>query len=228
MSSRVIKGGQAGPVRPMAWRRVAMEGAGGTASGGQAPAWAPSDGGEREALEARLRELEAELGRREEAAYRRGLEEGAAAEREKLAAPLKEAAGRLAAQVRELTGLRTRVRREAEEDLVRLAVAIARRILRRELNTDPAALLGLVKAALERVEAREVLRLRVSPENVSMVEGALGEIEMPARFEVVADAGLEPGAVVLETVRGDLDASVSTQLAEIERGLTDLIRRRGT
>ena len=35
----------------------------------------------------------------------------------------------------------------------------------------------------------------------------------------------EPGAVIFETERGNLDASVETQLQEIERGLADRLRR---
>jgi flagellar biosynthesis/type III secretory pathway protein FliH len=31
---------------------------------------------------------------------------------------------------------------------------------------------------------------------------------------------------VFETSRGDLDASINTQLAEIDRGLTDIVQRR--
>jgi len=177
-------------------------------------------------MEARLAQLEVEMRRREEEARRQGFAEGEAAQREKLAAPMHEAARRLADQARELAELRTRVRREAEQDVVKLAVAIARRILRRELNVDPAVLLGLVKAALERVEAREVLRLRVHTDDARMVEKALKGAEMPARFEVIGDPGLEPGAVILETLRGDLDASLETQLSEIDRGLMDLVRRR--
>ena len=43
--------------------------------------------------------------------------------------------------------------------------------------------------------------------------------------EVVADAAREPGSVVFETERGNLDASVESQLREIERGLADRMRR---
>jgi len=32
--------------------------------------------------------------------------------------------------------------------------------------------------------------------------------------------------VIFETSRGDLDASIDTQLGEIERGLADVVRRR--
>ena len=47
---------------------------------------------------------------------------------------------------------------------MRLAVAIARRVVRRELTIDPQAITGLVKAALEQLSAGERIRVRVHPE----------------------------------------------------------------
>jgi flagellar assembly protein FliH len=124
-----------------------------------------------------------------------------------------------------LTGLRPRFRHEAEEDVVALALATARRILHRELTVDPEALLGLVKAALEKIELREVHRVRVSREDAPMVQHFLESMGLPHRVEVIGDAGLERGAAILDSNRGTLDASIETQLAEIERGFADLIRR---
>jgi flagellar assembly protein FliH len=48
------------------------------------------------------------------------------------------------------------------------------------------------------------------------------QMGLPHRVEVLADANLAPGGVILESSRGLLDASVDTQLAEIERGFADL------
>ena len=59
---------------------------------------------------------------------------------------------RLARPSTKLAGLRPRLRREAEADLVKLAMAIARRVLRREIAVDPEALRGLVMAALEKLQ----------------------------------------------------------------------------
>ena len=47
-----------------------------------------------------------------------------------------------------------------------------------------------------------------------------------AILEIAPDGSLTPGSVIFETSRGDLDASVDTQLAEIDRGLTDALKRR--
>jgi flagellar assembly protein FliH len=58
-----------------------------------------------------------------------------------------------------------------------------------------------------------------------MVQRHLDQMGLPQRVELIADPGLERGAIILDSSRGALDASVETQLAEIERGFADLVRR---
>jgi len=131
---------------------------------------------------------------------------------------------RLARSIEEITGLRQRLRHEAEEDVVALAIAIARRVLHREITIDSSALLGLAKAALEKIDVRELHRVRVHAGNAALLQEFLEKIGLPRRVEVVADPALERGAVILESSRGMLDASVETQLIEIERGFADMVR----
>lgn len=222
MSSRILAGEMAKAAAPMVWRPVSP------APARTEPAQAPSASAASEevaALQARLSRLEAEIAARETQARKAGFEEGQAAARRSLEAPYREALGRAAQAVAELASLRQRLRRETEEDLVRLAVAIARRILRREISTDPEAILGLVKAAFDRIDAREVIRLRAHPEDARTLEASFADLGLPERIEVIADKKLERGALLIETERGELDASVETQLEEIERGFADLIRR---
>ena len=127
---------------------------------------------------------------------------------------------------RRIGGLRQTFRHEAEEDVVELALAIARRILHRELTVAPEALLGLLKAALEKIELREVHRVRVSPRRRRRWWRSTWRRWACRRpIEVIADPGLPRGAAILDSSRGALDASVETQLAEIERGFADLVRR---
>ena len=131
---------------------------------------------------------------------------------------------RQARAIEELAGLRPRLREQAEADLIRLAVAIARRIVRRELTVDADAITGLVKAALEQLAVQEAVRVRVHPEHEAAVRAYLASTGGAAEIEVAGDGALEPGSVIFETARGSLDASAETQLAEIERGLTDRLR----
>jgi flagellar assembly protein FliH len=90
--------------------------------------------------------------------------------------------------VNELGGLRRRFRAEAEEATVALAITIARRVLNREMATDPEAILGLVKAAFQRCDARETYRLRVSPTDAEVVRENREPLRLPPAVEIVSDA----------------------------------------
>jgi flagellar assembly protein FliH len=150
-----------------------------------------------------------------------GFREGEAAGRSGAQAELLPVLERLGRTVDELALLRPRLREQAERDLVRLAVAVARRVLRRELTVDPQAIAGLVKAALEQLASEERVRVRVHPEHESAVRACLADAGRSNGIEIAGDPALERGSAIFETTRGDLDASAEAQLAEIERGLTD-------
>ena len=110
---------------------------------------------------------------------------------------------------------------------MKLAIAIARRVLHRELATDPEAILGLVMAAFQKLNARETHRLRVSPPGRRRCSSSIARrLELPPALEIVADASLGAGQRDLRNLARRLDASVDTQLAEIERGFADVMRRR--
>ncbi len=163
-----------------------------------------------------------EIRRREKEAHQAGYREGEAAGRKQAQDTLEQ----LARALDGVAALRARVRREAEADLVQLSVAIARRILRREITVDPEALEGLVRAALDRIQFQEIHRVRVHPHHVPALRSWLEQLSQGTRIEVAADPSQQPGGLIFETARGDLDASVETQLEEIERGLADRLRRR--
>jgi len=153
-----------------------------------------------------------------------GFREGESAGQSRAEAELRPVLERLARSIDEIGSLRARMRREAEKDLVRLALAIARRILRRELAVDPDALHGLVLGALEKLQSQEVARVRVHPAQAPVVEACLRERAGGSPVEVIADPSREPGAIIFETACGNLDASVESQLREIERGLAQRLQ----
>jgi flagellar assembly protein FliH len=210
MSCKVLAPGDPQPNAPLEWRQVRQDSF-------EAVEITP-------AAAARLAQMERDCQQRIQAAHAAGVREGEVSGRQQATAELQPVLGRLARSIEEMGGLRARFRREAEADLIALSLAIARRVLRRELNVDPEALHGLVLAALEKLQAQEIRRVKVHPSHVAIVAACLQQAGGSA-VEVVPDASREPGAVVFETQRGNLDASVESQLREIERGLADRMRR---
>ena len=134
---------------------------------------------------------------------------------------------RLARTIADLSGTRDAFRHEAEADVVRLSLGVARRVLHREVSIDPDALLGLIRVALGKFAARELHRILVSPQDQPALTAALVSLKLPRQVEVIGDPSLERGAALFETVKGTLDASVDTQLDEIERGFLDVLGKEG-
>jgi len=193
------------------------------------PAAAPDDQApvdESAALRTQITQMQQHYEQKIREAQAAGRSEGEEAGRTRGRAEIQPVLDRLARSVDEVGGLRARLRSEAEADLVQLAVAIARRILRREIAIDPDALHGLILGALEKLKGQEITRVRVHPSQATAITECLRQTWNAAHVEVVSDPSREPGAVILETPRGNLDAGVESQLQEIERGLADCLRRR--
>lgn len=222
MSSKLIRG-EGIATEPVAWRRIApwepVAGESAITSDDEPASTYISEPGSTPGPK-KAADLEQHIG----AAHKKGFDEGQAAGRQSAAGEVQAMQMKLARSIEELTGLRSRYRRQAEQDVVALALAVARRILHRELTMAPEALLGLVKAALDKMEIREVHQVRVSREDAAMVQQFFEQMGAPQRVEVAVDVNLAPGSVLIESSRGMLDASVDTQLAEIERGFADLVR----
>jgi flagellar assembly protein FliH len=156
-----------------------------------------------------------------EQARREAFEQGAAAGRKEAEQQILPALENIAKTLTELAKLRDTLREEALQDLVRLATLIAERVIHREVVIDPDALAGLVKASFSKLQSREISRVRMHPGLEALVRKCLEQCGSPKNLILSPDAALKPGELFFETSQGLLDASVDTQLREIERGLID-------
>jgi flagellar assembly protein FliH len=214
MSSRVIRPEDDVEITPIAWRASGVS------------VTQTRDMSRSHVSETRISDIQQEAEARVRTAYNQGLAAGEAAARERAQQKLDPVLHGLNKIIAELAALKKHVRAEAEDDAVKLAIAIARRVLYRELATDPEAILGLVKAAFSKLNARETQRLRLSPSDAAMIQEHRAKLQIPPGLEIASDGSLTPGSAIFETSRGDLDASIETQLSEIDRGLTDALKRR--
>jgi len=114
-----------------------------------------------------------------------------------------------------------------EGEVVRLALAIARKILHREAQVDPLVLTGVARVALEKIASGSKIRLRVPPAEIDKWQETLAVSEnLWPHTEVVADAMLSGAQLILESEVGTADLSLEAQLKEIEQGFLDLLALR--
>jgi flagellar assembly protein FliH len=113
----------------------------------------------------------------------------------------------------------------AKPQIVRMAVRIAEKVLRRKLEADPDSLLPMVDEALRSLSAQNPARvvLRTHPDDKEALETRrqhwLDRNPGLASLQVVADDTFPRGGCRIESDFGMVDARLDTQLAVIERHL---------
>ncbi len=204
MGGELLGGDQASAATPMLWRKVA--------SASDPRRKNPAD-------------PEQETARRLDQARREAYAEGLSAGRQQSEELFRPAVQGLAETLISLARLRETIREETIQDLVHLAVSVAARVIHREVAVDPDALSGLIQAAFSKLQSREINRVKMHPTLEGLVRKLLEQAGAPKNLVLMADPSLKPAEVFFETSQGILDASVETQLREIERGLIDKLER---
>jgi len=106
---------------------------------------------------------------------------------------------------------------------VHLAAAIAKRLVRRELQKQPEIPLQLVREALELAAGNTQLRILLNPADVQalgdQVHAIVKEVSPQVVAEIMADAEITPGGCRVETRFGVIDQQFEAQLRRIEEEL---------
>ena len=128
---------------------------------------------------------------------------------------------RLAQTLDELKALRGTLIRQTEQQMVQLALAIARKILRREATIDQDLIVAMARVALERVGESGIATIRLNPEDHASTVQRHGDHWAGSRVKVVADPSVSRGGCMVESEFGFVDASVDAQFEQVAQALAD-------
>lgn len=105
---------------------------------------------------------------------------------------------------------------QVEEELVALAVAIAKQIIRRELKTDPRQVMAVIREALATLPASSRnVKIALHPEDAAFVQSLSKVPEENQTWVLVEDPTLMPGGCKVTTDTSRIDASIESRLAAI-------------
>jgi flagellar assembly protein FliH len=117
--------------------------------------------------------------------------------------------------------------RRVESEVVELALAVARKILHREVQIDPQALAGIVRVTLEKLDIGTKVNLRVHPREAGDWRHYFAcQTDDGPSPDVHEDSSVAPGECRIETSLGSTEIGLRLQLKEIETGLLDLLAAR--
>jgi flagellar assembly protein FliH len=125
---------------------------------------------------------------------------------------------RLTETLDELTSLRAQMIHQTEHQMVQLALAVARRIVHREISLDRDLLVAMARVALDRLGESAQVTVRLNPEDFEATAARAAQWT-GTNVTVVADSRVSHGGCRIESDLGVMDAGVDAQIQEIARAL---------
>ena len=149
-------------------------------------------------------------------AYKEAFEQGLAEGREAGRAEVRAQVERLAGMFYDLAKPFEELDAEVERELLTLAMALARQIVRRELKADPTQIIGIIREAISAlpVAARDV-RVHLHPEDAAVVRQNLAPTESERAWQLVEDPVMARGGCQITTATSRIDARLETRLGAI-------------
>jgi flagellar assembly protein FliH len=152
------------------------------------------------------------------AAYENGLLQGEKNGMEIAERKMEAVMQRYSDAVCEVQKLRSSLYTQVEREVVKLAVAVAKKIVHREIQVDHDIVRTLVHVALSRVAEKSTVTICLNPVDYDYLVERRAELSQSEGQDIslLADKSIERGGCLIQTNCGDIDARVEEEFHEVE------------
>jgi flagellar assembly protein FliH len=155
----------------------------------------------------------------QQAAYGKGHAEGLKSHNKDVAAKLEI----LAAVTKTIPQIKKDILNKGEEQMVKLAIAIAEKILQQEVSTRKEIILDVLRGALKNIAETDGMKIRLNPQDfrymMEVKKDFLQSFDGIRNIVFEEDSAIRRGGAVVETLFGEVDARLENQLKEIKAAL---------
>lgn len=124
-----------------------------------------------------------------------------------------------------------RLAKELEKEILDLVMFSIRKVIDYEIDNNHEVLLNLISKGLEKCTFTETLIIRVSDVDYEVLNTYKNRIYMMTEgiddMQIKKDSALTKGSIVIETLSGKIDASIDTQISQIEVLFKELLKSEG-
>jgi flagellar assembly protein FliH len=121
---------------------------------------------------------------------------------------------------------RAEILSETEQEIVDLVLLIARKVIKVIADNQRDIIVPNIVEALRKVKAKGSILIRVNLADLQLAtenkEYFIRLMEGAKEIQVVEDSTVDPGGCIIETDFGEIDARISSQLAELESKILEI------
>lgn len=154
-----------------------------------------------------------------EAGERAGMEAGLESAHKEAASLLKTAS----CLIEKLECLRQGITEKSQEEILKLSLAVARKVVHAEITVNKEVVAAILKAAVKKLDVKDSVRVRLNPRDAEYISGKkhelLGAMDSVKEMTIEEDQSILQGGCVVEAGLAEVDARIVQQLDEITEGL---------
>ncbi len=127
--------------------------------------------------------------------------------------------------LKELQMLRLKIMQKYEEQIVRLSVLMAKKVVHKELKTDQRVVQEMLKDAMRHFQGMGNIKIKINPVEYDFIAEHQAELDSFLEdgqvVNVIKDANVNPLSPVITSDFSTVDLDLNRQFSEIEERLTD-------
>ncbi|OOZ42126.1 hypothetical protein BOW53_00665 [Solemya pervernicosa gill symbiont] len=105
---------------------------------------------------------------------------------------------------------------ELVEEVVELAMVVAKQLIRRQLKQDPGEVVAVVREAMAALPvSTSTIRLQLNPEDAEVIRNNLPSAEGERAWSIIEDAALSRGGCRITTENSTIDSTMETRIAAV-------------
>jgi flagellar biosynthesis/type III secretory pathway protein FliH len=177
-------------------------------------------------VETMLNQARMEVSAWQEEARQEGWRAGYAEARQAAEAELAEALTKARSLAQSAIEGRSQFLDDVQLEIGRLAIAIAERIIGKELSINPSSVTDIVAQVIEKADVQGACRIHVNPQDYEVLiphwEAIAPLQQGDSRWDLVPNQRLGRGGCLIESGGGTVDGKLQTQLAQVELAFEEM------
>lgn len=163
-------------------------------------------------------------------AYKKGYETGLNEGQKNIADKVTNIINLLKSAIEQTRKFENQITQSAEKETVKLAIAIAKKIIISEVMINEKVILNVVKNSLKLVMNQDRYLIKINPADLGIMQNAQPELsELVENYEDIvfeSDESIEQGGCLIETNYGNIDGRLEQQMQVISDLMNEEIQKR--
>jgi flagellar assembly protein FliH len=147
--------------------------------------------------------------------FKQGHKDGLALEQKKIEEMGKE----LESLFSEIRDLKPKIYSESEEELIKMAILIAKKIIKEEIKTNSNIIANAVRSAMSLLVDKRKIKIIMNPDDMEEAKRLLPDLAKltnGGKFQLTEDNSVTKGGCILETGFGKINATIEGQMEMLE------------